>query len=169
MFMTDTACHRCPEGRAPQPRVGPASASQSTFRCGRTVGTGLLHFAASSLPLPRASSAAERACPAKRSQIGIHGQASTALDSAGPGVRYNKTIVHQRGGQPGVARAAAARARAWVSQTQAGHGPVGWSIDWIACCRTSWRKSTSCWCRTNGGQSAESEKRLLNRQNLLRR
>src|SRR3989442_14918346 len=32
-------------------------------------------------------------------------------------------------GQPGVARAAAARARAWVSRNQVGHGSVGWSID----------------------------------------
>jgi hypothetical protein len=169
MFMTDAARQRCPEGRAPQSRTGPASASRSTFRCGRAIGTRLLHFAASSLPLPRTSSATEGACSARRSKTGIYGQASARPDSAGPGVRYNETIVHQRGGQPGIARATAARARAWVSRSQVGHGFVGWSIDLIVCCRTSWRKSTSCWCRTNGGQSAESEKKLWNRQNPLRR
>jgi hypothetical protein len=56
-----------------------------------------------------------------------------------------------------------------VSGSQVGHGPVGWSIDLIVCCRTSWRKPTSCWCRTSGGQSAESEKEVWNRQNPLRR
>jgi hypothetical protein len=126
-------------------------------------------FAASSLPLSRTSSAAEGACSARRGQTGIYGQASTQPDSAGPGVRYDETIVHQRGGQPGVARAAAARPRAWVSRSQVGHGPVGWSIDLIVCWRTSWRKRTSCWCRTNGGQSAESEKEPLNQQNPSRR
>lgn len=167
--MTDAARQRCPEGRAPQSRTGSASASRSTFRCCRATGAGLLHFATSSLPLPRTSSTTEGACSARRNQTGIYSQASTQPDSAGPGVRYNKTIVHQRGGQPGVARAAAARARAWVSRNQAGHGPVGWSIDLIVCCRTSWRKSTSCWYRTNGGQSAESQKEHWNHQNPSRR
>jgi hypothetical protein len=142
MFMTDAACQRCSEGRAPQSRTGPASARRPTFRCCRAAGVGLFHFAASSLSLPRTSSATEGACSARRSQTGIYGQASTHPDSASPGVRYYETIVHQRGSQPGVARAVAARARAWVSRSQVGNGPVGWSIDSIVCCRTSWRKST---------------------------
>jgi hypothetical protein len=144
----------------------PASASQSTFRCGRAIGRRLLHFAASSLPLPGIRAAIEGACSAWRSQIGIYRQAST---QPGPSVRHNETIVHQRGGQPGVARAAAARARAWVSRRQVGHGPVGWSIDLIVCCGTSWRKPICCWCRTNGGQSAESGSDFWNHQNPSRR
>lgn len=48
-------------------------------------------------------------------------------------------------------------------------GPVGWSSDSIVCCRISWRKSASCRRRTNGDQSAESEKELWNRQNPSRR
>ena len=80
-----------------------------------------------------------------------------------------KRLSNQRGGQPGVARAAAARARAWVSRSQVGHEPVGWSIDLIVCCGTSWRKPTCCWCRTNGGPSAESESDFWNRQNPSRR
>ena len=167
--MTDAARQRCPEGRAPQSRADLASASGSTFRCCRAIGAGLLHFAASSLPLPGTRAALERACSARRSQIGIYIQASTQPDSAGPGVRCNETIVHQRGSQPSVARAIATRARAWVSRSQVGNGPVGWSIDSIVGCRTSWRKSTSCGCRTNGGQSVESEKELWNRQNPSRR
>jgi hypothetical protein len=167
--MTDASRQRCPEGRAAQSSTGPASASRSTFRCGRAAGAGLLYFAASSLPLSRTSSAAEGARSARRGQTGLYGQASTQSDSACPGVRYNERVVHQRGGQPGIARAAAARARAWVSRNQVGHGPVGWSIDLIVCFRTSWRKPTSCWCRTNGGQSEESEKEVRNRQNPLRR
>ena len=163
--MTDAARQRCPDGRAPQSGTHTASASRPTFRCGRAIGARLLHFAASSLPLPRTRSAIEGACSARRSQAGIYGQASTQPDSAGPGVRYNETIIHQRGGQAGVARAAAARARAWVSRSPVGHGPVGWSIDLIVCCGTSWRKPTFCWCRTNGDQSAESENDFWNRQN----
>jgi hypothetical protein len=167
--MTDAACQRCPEGRTPQSRTGLASVSRSTFRCGRAAGTGLRHIAASSVPLLRTSSAPKGACSAWRSQTGIYSQASTQPDSAGPGVRYNETIVHQRGGQPGVARAAAARARAWVSRSQLGRGPVGWSIDLIVCYKTSWHRSTSCWYRTNGGQWAESLNDLWNRRNPSRR
>jgi hypothetical protein len=56
-----------------------------------------------------------------------------------------------------------------VSRGQFGHGLAGWNIDLIVCCRTNWRKRTSCWCRTNGGQSPESEKKLSNHRNLSRR
>jgi hypothetical protein len=56
-----------------------------------------------------------------------------------------------------------------VSRSPVGHGPVGWSIGLIVCCGTSWRKPTCCWCRTNGGQSAEAEKEFWNRQNPSRR
>jgi hypothetical protein len=162
-------CQRCPEGRAPQSRAGPASAKRSTSRSRRAAGAGLLHFATSSLPLPRTSSATEGARSARRSQTGIYRQASTQFDSAGPGVRYNKAIVHQRGGQPGVGRAATTRARTWVSRNQAGNAPFGWSIDLIACWRTNWRMSTSCWCRTNAGQSEGSQGKRWNHQSSLRR
>src|ERR1043165_9028643 len=53
--------------------------------------------------------------------------AFTVPDSAGPGVRLQEEVVHQRGGQPGVARAVAARARAWVSRGQLGRVPVVWN------------------------------------------
>jgi len=167
--MTDATSQQRPEGRATQSRPGFASASGSAFRRCRAIGAGLLHFAAPSLPLPRVCSATEGADRSQRSQAGVYRQASTQPDSAGPSVRGNQTIVHQRGGQPGVARAATARARAWVSRNQIGHGPVVWNIDLIACCRKSWRKSTSCWSRKNGGQWPETRKRRRARRNPVRR
>ena len=151
--MTDAARERCPEGRAPQSRADPASASRSTFRCGRAIGKGLFHFAAASISLPRTSAAAETTGPAKRNQTGIHGEASTQLGSARPGLRCGKGIVHQRGGQPSVAGAAAARARAWVSRNQFGHIPCSWNIDSTVCCQTSSRTCISCSCRIYVSQS----------------
>ena len=161
MFMTDAARERCPEGRAPQSRTDTASASQSTFRCGRAIGRRLLHFAASSLPLPGTRAAIEGACSAWRSQIGIYRQASTQPDSAGPSVRHNETIVHQRGGQPGVARAVSARARAWVSRNQFGNGTCSWNIGSTVYCQISRRKPTSYWCQSGVKQS---EERLRNQR-----
>ena len=168
MFMTDVTRQPCPEVRATQSRLGSTSANGSAFRCCRTTGAGLLHFTASSLPLPRAGSATEGAGPSHRSQIGVYRQTSTQPDSAGPSVRCHQTIVDQRGSQPGIARAAPTRARAWVSRDQIGPGPVVWYIDSIACCRKNWCKSTSCWCPRNGGRCAEA-RRLRNHRSLVRR
>src|SRR5882724_1906802 len=72
-----------------------------------------------------------------------------------------KRIVHQRGGQPSVARAAAARARAWVSRNQFGHAPCSWNMDSIVCCRTNSRTCTICSCRIDISQS---EEKLRNRR-----
>ena len=169
MFMTDVTGQPCPEGRATQSRLGSASANGSAFRGCRTTGAGLLHFTASSLPLPRAGSAAEGPGLSHRSQVGVYRQTSTQPDSAGPSVRCHQTIVHQRGSQPGIARAAPTRARAWVSRDQIGHGPVVWNIDSIAGCRKNWRKFTSCWCRRNGGLWAEARKGLRYRRSPVGR
>ena len=140
-------------------------ACRSALRCGRTVGPGLLHFAASSLSLPRTSSAAETAGPAKRSQTGIHRQTSAQPGSARPHVCCGQGIVHQRGGQPSVARAAAARARAWVSRNQFGNIPCSWNIDSIVCCRTSSLTCTSCSCRIRrqpiGGETPKASESNL--------
>ena len=167
--MTDATSQRRPEGRATQSRPDFASASGSAFRRCRANGGGLFHFDAASLPLPRACSATEGSDRSERSQAGVYRQASTQPDSAGPSLRGNQTIVHQRGGQPSVARAATARARAWVSRSQIGHGPVVWNIDLIAYCRKSWRKSTSCWSRKNGGQWPATGKRWRTHRNPVRR
>ena len=167
--MTDATRQQCPEDRTTQSRVGAASASGTAFRCRRKAGAGLLDFIAPSISLSRASSATERSCSSRRSQTGIYRQTSSEPDSAGPSVRCDQTIVHQRGGQPGTAGAVDARARAWVSRGQIGHGPVVWNIDLIACCRTNWRKSINCWCRRNGGPWAEVGRARRNRRNPARR
>jgi hypothetical protein len=169
IFMTDAARQRYPEGRAPQSRAYLTSARRATLRCGRTLGTGLLHLATPGLPLPQTSSATESAGSTRRIETGIHGETSTQPDSTGAGVRHKETIVHQRGGRQGVARAVAARARAWVSRGQLGREPAAWNIDLIVCCRTNWHRHTNYWCRTYGGQLAESEKGLLNPRSRLRR
>src|SRR6266496_1892194 len=119
IFMTDAARQRDREGRAPQSRPRAASTDRSTFQCRRAIGAGLLHFAATSLSLLGTSPAAETAGPAQRSQTSIHRQASTEPDSARSSLGGGEGIVHQRSGQPSFARAATARARAWVSREQA--------------------------------------------------
>jgi hypothetical protein len=167
--MTDATRQQRPEGRATQSRPGFASASGSAFRRCPRIGAGLRHFAAPSLPLPRTCSATERADRSQRSQVGVYRQTSSQPDSAGPRLCGNQTIVHQRGGQPGIARAATARARAWVSRNQIVHAPVVWNIDSIVCCRKNWRKSTSCWSRRTGGQWRETRKRRRTRRNPVRR
>src|SRR6266542_2400195 len=169
IFMTDAARQRYLKSRAPPSRTDLTSASRATLRCGRTPGAGLLHLAAPSLPLPRTGSATEGAGSPRPIETGIHRETSRRPDSAGPGVRHKKTIVPQRGGQPGVARGVAARARAWVSRDQRGREPAAWSTDWIVGCRTNWHRHISCWCRTKGGPLAESAKGRLHPQNRLRR
>jgi hypothetical protein len=169
MFMTDAACQRCAESRAPQPRTGPASRSGPAIRCSYATCEGMFHISSSSPSLSRTSSASEDAYSGQRSQAGIYRQASAKSDSASSVVRHNQTTLHQRGSKPGVARAAAARARAWVSRDQLGHGPAVWNIDLIACCRKSWRKPTSCWSRKNGGRWPGVRKRDRKRGNPVRR
>jgi len=70
-------------------------------------------------------------------------------------VRTGQGIVHQRGGQPSVARAAAARTRAWVSRNQFGNVPCIWNIDSIGYWQTSSFTCTSCSCRRDVSQSEE--------------
>ena len=141
------------KSRAPQSRTRPVVAGRSTGRCGRTAGAGLFYIAASSLSIPHTSAAAETAGPAKRSQTGIHGEASAQPGSARPDVRSGKRIVYQRGGQPSVARAATARARAWVSRNQFGRELCSWNIDSIVCCRTSSLTCIGCWFPIDTSQS----------------
>ena len=153
--MTGAARQRNPENRASQSRARPVAAFRSTFRRSRTTGPGLLHFAASSLSIPRTSSTAERADPAQRSQTSIHRQTSTQPGPARAHVCCGQRIVHQRGGQPSVARAAAARARAWVSRNQIGNVPFSWNIDSTVCCQTNSRTCISYSSQIDASQSEE--------------
>src|SRR5215471_5133238 len=94
---------------------------------------------------------------APHEKTGIYSQAPAQSDSTGPGVRHGQKIVHQRGGQPSIARAAAARTRAWVSRGQHHGARVGWNINLIVCCRTNWRRLTSCSCQRNVSQSESKQ------------
>ena len=151
--MTDAACQRYSEGQTPQSRMASASPSRPIIRCSRAIGTRLLYFAAASLSLPGTSPATERTRQSRRRQVGIYREASAHLDSAGPDLRYKEKTVHQRGGQPGVARAAAARARAWVSRDPSGPAPFSWNIASTVCCQTSSHTCISCSCRIYASQS----------------
>ena len=153
--MTDVARQRVAKGRTSQSSARPAAGCRSALRGSRAVGPGLLYIEAPSLSLPRTSSAVEATSPAERSQTGIHGQTSAQSRRAGPHLCRDQGIVDQRGGQPGVARAAAARARAWVSRNQFGNAPCTWNIDSIVGCRTSLLRCTSCSCQTGVSQSEE--------------
>jgi len=155
MFMTDGTRERISESRAPQSRARSSPTGPRALRCSRTVGSGLLHFAASSLSLSRTSSAVEKAAPAKRSQTGIYGQASTQSGPARSRVCCNQRVVDQRGGQPGVAGVVATRARAWVSRNQFGNGTCSWNIGSTVYGQTSWCKPTSYWCQSGVKQSEE--------------
>jgi len=159
--MTDAACQRYSEGQTPQSRMASASPSRPIIRCSRAIGTRLLYFAAASLSLPGTSPATERTRQSRRRQVGIYREASAHLDSAGPDLRYKEKTVHQRGGQPGVARAAAARARAWVSRGNSGNMRFVWNIVLIVCCRINWLRYTSFWSQTAGSRS---EKAIGNQQ-----
>jgi hypothetical protein len=161
IFMTYAARQRVRKSRAPQSRARPVAARRSTLRCGRTVGPRLLHFAASGLSLPRRSSATETAGPAQRSQTGIYRQTATQPGPARPQVCCSQRIVHQRGGQPSVARAAATRTRAWVSRNQIGNVPCSWNIDSTVCCRTS---SRTCISYSSPIGASQWEERLRNKR-----
>ena len=151
-------CHAPARLSKPSASIARATCCEcrSALRCGRTIGPCLLHIAPPSLSVPRTSSAAETAGRSKRSQTGIHRQTSTQPDPASPHVCCGQRIVHQRGGQPSIARAAAARARAWVSRNQFGDGVWSWNIDSIVCCQTSSLMCTSCSCQINVSRSEEN-------------
>ena len=161
IVMTDATRKRTPKGRAAQSCAGPTAACRSTLRCGRAPGAGLLYFAASSLPLPRTSSASEGAGSATGNQTGLYGQAPKQPDSASPSVRNSQRLVDQRGGQPSIARAVAARARAWVSRNQFGNAHYSWNIGSIVCCRISSPRRTSCLCQTDISLSEEQLRKGL--------
>ena len=161
MFMTGAARQRNPENRASQSRARPVAAFRSSLRRSRTTGPGLLHFAASSLSIPRTSSTAERADPAHRSQTSIHRQTSTKPGPARAHVCCGQGIVHQRGGQPSVARAAATRARAWVSRNQVGDAPYSWNIDLTVCCPINSHTCMSC---SSPIDARQSEEKLRNKR-----
>ena len=166
MFMTDAACQRCSESRATQSRTGPASPGGPAIRCGQATCEGMFHIPSSSPSLSRTSSASEVASSGQRSQAGIHRQASPQSGPTRAHVCRGQRIVHQRGGQPSVARAAATRTRAWVRRNQVGNAPSSWNIDLTVCCPTNSRTCMSCSSPIDASQSEEKlrNKRILHQE-----
>src|SRR5713101_7572164 len=127
-LMTYESRHRHPKNRATQPRARFAAAVGATARCRRAPGARLLYLSATGLSLPAASAAAERASGRGRVEVGIHGEAAAQLDSTGAVVRICQRTLDQRSGQPCVARAAATRARSWLSRSRLYYALFSWSI-----------------------------------------
>jgi hypothetical protein len=167
--MTNVPRQRERQSRASQSCAGSAPAKSSVIRRCRPTGAGLFHFCAAGLSLSRSGASAEKTCLPKRTKAGVYGQAPTQPDSARTDIRRDETIVHQRGSQPSIARAAATRTRAWVSRSQADPTLFGWNFVLIVCCLTNWRMSTSCWYRINAGPSDQSDSKRRTRLILLRR
>jgi uncharacterized protein YcaQ len=99
-----------------------------------------------------------------RNEGGLYGETAAQFDSARAVVRICQKTLDQRSGQPCVARAAATRARSWLSQSRSYYALFSWSIVSIAYCRKSSPKPIRFWCRINVGRSqAQSPSRTLRR------
>jgi hypothetical protein len=150
-FMTYGPRQRGAESRAAESCSRPSTADRATARSRRAVGSRLFHFFPPSLSIPAASAKAERAGPNERAQAGVHGQASTELDSARAVVRICQEDLNQRSREPGTIGALATRRRPWLSRGQSRLTPFGWNIDLTACRLTNWLRLINCWCPTGGG------------------
>jgi hypothetical protein len=164
--MTYGPRQRGAESRTSEPCSRPPAAVPSTARCGRAIGTRLLHFTTTSVSLPAAGGKTSRACSGKRVQAGVHGQASNQLDSARAVVRFCEKHLHQRSREPGAIGVPSARGRSWLSRGQSRHARFGWNIDLTACWPTNWRRLISCWYPTD---DERLERHLPNHTKLLRR
>jgi len=153
ILMTYGSRQRCRKSRAPQPRARFAAAVQASARCRRALGARLLYLPTTSISVPPARAAVESTSGRGRIEGGLHGEAAAQFDSAGAVVRICQKTLDQRSGQPCVARAAATRARSWLSRSRFHHPLFSWSIVSIGCCQISWPKPTRCWCRINAGRS----------------
>jgi hypothetical protein len=154
------------ESRAAESCSSPSTADRATARSRRAIGARLFHFSPASLSIPAASAKAERAGPDKRAQAGVHGQASTELDSARAVVRICQKDLNQRSREPGVIGAPAARRRSWLSRGQSRHARFGWNIDLTACRLTNWLRLINCWYPIGGERL---ERHPLNHSILIRR
>ena len=121
---------------------------------------------ATSVSIPAASAKVERAGSCERAKAGVHGQASTQLDSARAVVRICQENLNQRSREPGTTGAPATRRRSWLSRSQSRHARFGWNIDLTACWPTNWLKRINCWYPTGDGRL---QGRPLNHTMLIRR
>jgi len=132
-----------PRARAPQPTTGCWFMQvDSNLPMRSATGAGLLHFAASSLPLSR--TAQQLKGPVLRG--GQTGHSTVKLPHS---LILRAERMLQRNDlsisdvvKPGVARATAERAQGVGAET-GGHGPCRWSIDLIVGADKRWRKPTS--------------------------
>ena len=153
ILMTYGSRQRRRKSPAPQPRARVTAAIRATARCRRAPGAGLLYLSATGLSLLAASTAVERAGSGGRIEVGVHSEVAAQFDPAGAVVRICQETLDQRSGQPCVARAAATRARSWLSRSRFYYALFNRSIVSIVCWRRSWRKPIRFWCRTSAGRS----------------
>jgi hypothetical protein len=153
ILMTYGSRQRRRKSQAAQPRARFAAAVQASARCRRALGARLLYLSTTGIPVSAARAAVEGTSGRRRVQGGFHGEAAAQFDSAGAVVRICQKTLDQRSGQPCVARAAATRARSWLSRSRLYYALFSWSIVSIVCCRRSWPKPIRFWCRINVGRS----------------
>lgn len=146
--MTYAACQQRAESRTTQPRTCLAPAPRSFAGCGRTTRSGLRHLSASSLPLSSTGPTTEGKGKGERSEACLYRQTPTQPDSTRAVIRICQEVAHQRRGQQGSRRTAAARARSWLSALQPS-ATFNSSIVSIVCCRRNWRWLTGCWSPTD--------------------
>lgn len=142
------------KSRAPKPSPRSTSEIRPTVRGSRPAGGRLRDFAATGLSVPTRGTTAEEAGSSERREIGVHCEALTKFNSTCADVRKDEGVVDQRSGQSSLARLAARRAKAWVSESGLRTG-WWWSIALIVYWGKNWLKSTRYWCPTNVGPSDE--------------
>jgi hypothetical protein len=163
ILMTYGSRQRCPKGRAPQPRARFAAAVRAIARCRRALGARLFHLSATGVSILAACPGTERAGRGWRVKVSVHGEVAAQFDPTGAVVRIRQKALDQRSGPASVARAAATRARSWLSRSRLNHALFTGSIGSIGCCRRSWPKPIRCCFPINVGRSRSrnppSEKR----------
>lgn len=150
--MTYGARQRRPKSRTSEPGTRVIEAIRSA-RCGRAIGTGLLHFSSASVPLCAAGTGLKGAGSGGRIQTGVHGKAPTQFDSARAVVRICQKNLDQRSRDSSAASVPATKGRSWLSRSQPRRAAFNLSIALIACRQTSWHRYISCSCLIGGEQS----------------
>ena len=156
IFMTHGTGQRCSKGRASQSRSESATRIRSTARGRRADGTRMFHLSPPGVSLPPTSGTAEGAAGRQRTEVGLYGETGTQFDSAGPVVRICQEPLHQRSGQPCLARSAATRARAWLRAAPL--ETFALNIGLIVCLKISWHRSFRPWRQKSSGSLAQSPK-----------
>jgi hypothetical protein len=155
ILVTDGPCERSRESLPAEPCSQALAACCGVAGSGRAVGPRLFHLSSTSLSVPPTSTATENTRCGRRGQTCIHRKTTTRPDATRTVVRICQRIVHQRGCQPGLIGAAAARGRSWLSRSWLNHAPCSWSIGSIDYWQRNWRRSINCWCPTSARRLAQ--------------